>query len=74
MTGATATVLLRLYQAVRTPLGCLGCDANHAAAMRGPFYCACACHDAAGQLVAAGLLETIPRRRTTDLQEDDDGE
>ena len=69
MTETQADVLLRLYQAVRTPLGCLACDANHAAAMRRPFYCACPCHDAAGQLVAAGLIETVPRRRATDQQE-----
>lgn len=69
MTETKADVLLRLYQAVRTPLGCLACDANHAAAFRGPFYCACPCHEASGQLIAAGLLEPVLRRRATDQQE-----
>jgi hypothetical protein len=63
----TATALLRLYRAVRTPLGCLACDPNHTGALPGEFFCACACHETAGLLRSLRVLvEPIPHRRVTD--------
>jgi hypothetical protein len=50
-----STLLQRLYDAVRTPDGCLRCSTTLRPANHDPA-CACPCHEAARVLRATGVI------------------